>query len=275
MKLKDIYQFFVNDYKNLKGSRLFTHALYVFVFLKCIYWLINFSPLISSNSVFFHNKLSIGTLNDLAFLLCTYESNTLNILSVLALIITVISAFFLKKKYLLLDFFIWFLVLNIHNYTYASLTGGDYILNQLLFFNIFIISKNNISNSKINAIKILLHNLSVLSCMVLICIVYLYSGLSKLMQEDWYSGKAIYYIIQVKHYSLPILNNLKFTWLINYLILFFQITFCIGVLFSKTRVYYLITGIIFHLSILIGMGIVSFSVSMLIVYILYWCLKEK
>lgn len=275
MKLKIIYNYFVNDYKNLNGTKCFTKALYAFVLLKCLFWLLNYSTEISVNSVYFHNKLSIGFIKDLAFLFCAFENNTLNISALILLIVLTVGAFFLKKKYILLDLFIWFLVLNFHNYTYAGLSGGDYILNQLLFFNVFIISQNNISTSKINELKILLHNFSVLSCMVLICVVYLHSGISKLMQEDWFTGKAVYYVMQIKYYSLPILNNMKFTWLLNYIILFFQITFCVGMLFNKSRKYYLIVGVIFHLSVLFGMGIVSFSLLMLIPYFLFWNLKNK
>lgn len=275
MKLIVIYNYFINDYKNLNGAKYFSKALYLFVLLKCAFWTLNYSTEISANSVYFHNKLSIGFIKDLAFLFCAFESNILNVLALIILATFLLGALFLKKKYVLLDLFIWFLVLNFHNYTYAGLSGGDYVLNQLLFFNVFLVSKYNISNSKINELKILLHNFSVLSCMVLICIVYLHSGISKLMQDDWYTGKAVCNVLQIKHYSLPILNNLKFTWLINYLILFFQITFCVGMLFNKARKYYLIIGIIFHLSVFIGMGIVSFSFLMLIPYFLFWNLKTS
>ena len=187
---------------------------------------------------------------------------------------------FFKLRIYLTDFLIWFIVINIHNRIYPALTGGDYLLNQLLFFNIFISGKYILKNDWKNQIKKCLHNLGVFAIMTQICLVYFFSALAKLHDENWLNGTAVLMTSQVDHFSLPIISNnaARFTFLLvflNYLVLFYQVLFPIVIWIKKIKKTFIVIGILMHLYIAFVMGLVSFGLIMILPYIYFWPEKKK
>jgi hypothetical protein len=174
----------------------------------------------------------------------------------------------------LYDLVLWFLVLNLHNKFYPTLTGGDFLLNQLLFFNCFISGNHEVKKSVFNEIRICLHNLGAIAIITQICFVYFVSGITKLMDETWMSGSAVSMVSQVDHFSLY--SHFRFSKdsalanLLTYVVMFYQLLFPVLIWFSKIKKPLIIFGIIIHLYIALGMGLFTFGLVMLIGYIFFW-----
>jgi len=179
----------------------------------------------------------------------------------------------------LFDFLLWFLVLNIHNKIYPTLTGGEYLLNQLLLFNIFISKRFIVSDHWFNSFKKCIHNFACAGIIIQVCFIYLVAGLTKLKDVVWMQGEAVALSSQVEHYNM--FNEIKFDYdslvamIFNYIILFYQLLFPLLIWFSKIKKPMIIFGIVFHLYVAFGMGLVSFGMVMLIPYIYLWPAKRK
>lgn len=271
--LNQIYNFLVLDYRYLNRGILFSRMLLGFVALKCCFWFYNFNTQFSNVLHVSKEIPSIGPIKDFAFILSHLGNDSVNFSVLIFVLLSSISLIFTKSNFIWLKILLWIAVVNIQNFAFAGLSGGDYLLNQFLFFNCFIGSGTNSKFLWLNDLKMIFHNLSIISCIAIICLVYATSGLSKVLNEDWQSGLAINYTLQTKHYSLPVFYNSSFPGWINYIVVFFQLTFCLGICFKASRKYYLFAGLTFHLFIFIVMGLFNFSVLMLIPYLLLFDLK--
>jgi hypothetical protein len=170
-------------------------------------------------------------------------------------------------------------MLNLHNKLYPTLTGGDFLLNQFLFFNCFISKTYEIKKTAFNELKALFHNLGVIAVIVQMCFVYLVSGITKLQDESWMSGEAVAAISQVDHYSMytqfRFRRDSTIASMLNYLVVFYQLLFPVLIWFSKVKKPLLIAGIILHLYIAFVMGLVTFGLVMMIGYIYFWPFEKK
>ncbi|BCC45047.1 hypothetical protein bcgnr5378_31430 [Bacillus cereus] len=116
----------------------------------------------------------------------------------------------------------------------------------------------------------IIHNFGFIFIIVQLCTMYLLSGLYQVMGERWHSGTAIYYILQVEQYSLNLipeflLKNSFFIVLATYASVLIKIAFPFS-LFNRYTKYIVIIGIVgFHLGILVEMGLVTFSLTMIAV----------
>jgi len=116
--------------------------------------------------------------------------------------------------------------------------------------------------------------------MTQICLVYFFSALAKLHDENWLNGTAVLMTSQVDHFSLPIISNnaARFTFLLvflNYLVLFYQVLFPIVIWIKKIKKTFIVIGILMHLYIAFVMGLVSFGLIMILPYIYFWPEKKK
>lgn len=271
--LNHIYNYLVLDFRHLDRGILFSKLLYAFVALKSCYWLYNFDSQFL-NILHINSSIpSISVVKDYAFVLSHVCNSKINLLAILFVLISSFCLIFIKRNFLWLRILVWLAIINIHNFVYVGLSGGDYLLNQLLFFNCFIIINKNTNIFKLNDLRIILHNLSIIGCIVLICLVYFTSGLTKILQENWQNGTAINFVINTRHYSLPWLYKAKLSGWVNYLVIFFQLTFFLGMCFKQSRTCYLLGGMFFHLIIFLVMGLFNFSILMLIPYVLFFDLK--
>ncbi|MDX2174233.1 MAG: HTTM domain-containing protein [Bacteroidota bacterium] len=253
--------------------------LYIFVIIKCTYWICYYNLLFGKNSIVYKEPHSIGFIKDVAFYLYNSTSTNLGYVFLLSAILLSILPFILirhpersRRTYFITDFILWILILNINNNLYPTLTGGDYLLNQFLFFNCFLAFEKNK-----NYFKIPLHNFASIAIVIQICLVYFLSALAKLNSAEWLDGLAISETLQVKHYSLNILLLTKQNTLnsiINYMVLFYQLLFPIIIWFKKVKKPFLIIGIVMHLFIAFGMGLMSFGFIMILAYIYFYDFKN-
>lgn len=211
----------------------------------------------------------MGGITDVVFTLNNHYSKYLSILFITLLALLSIIGL-LKTSNYITNTLLWLVMHNISNYLYATLTAGDYLLNQLLLFNIFFstsASKSIISDELKNA----LHNTALIAAKAQICLAYLLAGWFKLTDETWLQGMAVYHTFHLPEYSTAVLQHLPLTVCItlNYFIITYQVLFPCLVWIRSLKTYCLGLGVLQHLVIAFGMGLVSFGIIMMICYLLF------
>lgn len=271
--------YFFSDYNYKKKSVWFKKLLWVFIIIKCIYWIKYFDFLFGKNSFVVLKEFDVGLFTNAAFLLNKPQYSEFCLLAVILLITLSLLSFISLKIAFVFDFIIWLLVINLHNRIYPTLTGGDYLLNQFLFFSIFIQTRfNNTLHWKIQ-LKTFLHNFGVVAILLQICFVYLVSGITKLNDPDWMNGKVVAMISQVEHYNissrLQFDINSTFARILTYAVIIYQLTFPALIWLTKIKKPLIVLGIIIHLYIALVMGLVNFGFLMLIAYVYFWPSEER
>lgn len=147
--------------------------------------------------------------------------------------------------------------------------GGNLLIISLLFYLIFANEK------KKDSFQFELNKWILLACQVQICFVYFFSGLWKLAGDEWLSGTAMSYILNIEEYSHPwIMNHMAdkkwLMYLATYSALTYQLLFPFLVWIKKIKRPLLLIGVAFHLFIGLGMGIWDFALVMIASYMAFW-----
>lgn len=252
-----------------KEIRWFRNGLYLFLLYRALSYTINFEALFSASRFVTDNSESMGLRNSLSFALSHYYSPVLG-----AIFITLIAFLsilgLLKKSDYFTDGLLWLIVVNTNNFLWYCLTGGDYLLNNLLFFNVFL-SFANSSNNSFGDLKIIVHNATLIALKFQICLGYGLSAWFKIADESWIQGNAVFEVFQVPEFSNSALAGLPFWFcvLANYSIFTYQALFPLLIWIRPLKIYLFGFGILQHLIIGLGMGIFSFSFVMIICYTLF------
>ena len=161
--------------------------------------------------------------------------------------------------------------------------GGDNLLYLFLFYLLFANTTAYFSiksskfkkifklerDSLLYKIQMIFHNFSIIACIIQVCILYMSSGLYQVMGEMWNSGTAIYYILQVDVFSNPLIREifldndylLTFT---AYAAIIVKLAFPFLLFSKKTKYIAVMLMVSFHLGIGIAMGLVTFSLIMIL-----------
>ncbi|MGA5547461.1 HTTM domain-containing protein [Streptomyces pseudogriseolus] len=120
----------------------------------------------------------------------------------------------------------------------------------------------------LRAVSVPFHNLGVLMVAAQICLVYVVSGLYKVMGEEWQDGTALFYIMRVAEFELPGWSNLVYendllVVLGTYGTVAFLVYFPLGVLVPALRPWAAAASICFHVSIAFFMGLTGFALTMI------------
>ena len=241
----------------------------MFVLYKTLVYLINFNVLFSEDRLILNSVTSLGFKIDLAYVLSNYYSETLLKGSIILTALFAVLGL-LKKSTYVSNFGLWFLVLNLSNFIYPTLTAGDYLLNQLLFFNVFF-SHQQSRFGILNELKVAIHNAGLLAIKIQICLAYLFAAWFKFIDVDWLNGLAVYQTFQTPEYSNDLFKEIPYSWcvVLNYATMLYQLCFPLLIWFRKYKVYLFIFGITQHLLIAFGMGLFSFGIIMILCYILF------
>ena len=106
-----------------------------------------------------------------------------------------------------------------------------------------------------------------------LAIIYAYTGFEKLKGSTWWDGTALWTV-----FANPQFAGFDLTWLRHFPLFFaigtfttivFEVYFPVMVAFEKTRKWWLLLGIIFHLQIGLFLGLMPFSLVMMSTYLLY------
>jgi hypothetical protein len=243
--------------------------LYLFIIYKIFINVIHFDNLFSAHCLIYNAPKHTGSIRDLAYLLTNYYSNITSIICLtIAFLLAYIGLF--KKSNYFTNTVLWLSIINLNNYLYPTLTAGDYLLNQLLLFNIFFSFKPS-ARPFIEDFKIAFHNAALIGIKVQICLAYFLAALFKLNDVDWLDGSALWNTIQIPEYSNSLLTCLPISLCtgLTYLTIIYQLTFPVMVFMSSTKKYVFTFGIIQHLIIALAMGLFSFGIIMMMCYILF------
>jgi len=267
MKLITTYLFEVKHQP--REIKWFKNALSLFILYKVCVYIYLFPELFSENKLIYTANKPVNFLIDTAFYFSNNYSPLLGICIISLLGLFSLLEIINQSNYIF-RFSQWVIILNLNNFLYPTLTGGDFLLNHLLFFNIFLINKsfkNPISNELSNVI----HNLALIGIKTQICLVYLFAAWFKLTDDNWLNGSAIYSIFQIPEYSNAIFYSLPkwFCTISTYVVLFYQLSFCILVWIRPIKKYILALGLFQHLVIAFGMGLFCFGIIMIVCYILF------
>jgi hypothetical protein len=180
----------------------------------------------------------------------------------------------------LLTLFTWFLCLGFMQRNFFVAYGADLIGSLWLFYLSW--TKHNVRWSILNYFKperIKLITPDILShagfrmIQIQICVIYAYTGLQKLKGMSWWDGTSLWTVLGSSQMAVWDFHWVsQFPILVAVLVfctLFFEIYFPFLVWNQKTRVFILVFGFVFHLSIAVAMGIWSFSTIMISSYLLF------
>ncbi len=272
-----LFNYFFGSYNLPRHSRLFKICIYLFILLKCFYWLFNYSLLFGDHSIVYRAAGHTNFIKDLAYVLYNNKSNTLALTFIVLAIALCSLMLWRRRNNQLADFALWLLVINLHYSIYPTLTGGDYLLNQLLFFNIFIAVDTRADRGKERDLMVCLHNAAVLGVMLQVCLLYFVAGLAKVFDHDWLNGSAVEKILLVDHFSLfqaPSAHYSMFYRFMNWLVLGYQLLFPLLVWLRRVKIPLLLSGVLMHLYIAVVLGLPAFGLIMILSYIYFWPTKR-
>jgi predicted DCC family thiol-disulfide oxidoreductase YuxK len=171
--------------------------------------------------------------------------------------------------------------------------GGDNLLVICLFFLLFVnctvyfapkaelyrASRHQSKHTFRAQLGSLLHNAAVICIVIQLCFVYFISAMYQMMGELWQNGTAIYYISQVNEFSRPILRKIvdDFLWLTvmaSYMSVIIKLGFPFTLWNKRLKPVMVGAMLIFHAGIGIGMGLLTFSLTMIVMELLVFTDQE-
>jgi len=269
-----ILDYFTSDFKHWRKVDFFKRLLYLFLFINTL------TLLPAVNDIFGYNGLagyrSFQWTGSEAFLnLLSHPINHnhgwIHWLFVIGQLVFLTTGF-LRIYPKLSSLAIWFLTANLFTKGGLFFTGGEVLVNILLFYMIFIQKVEK--DAKNYLIQNTLNNTFYILTLIQVCILYFFAFFWKLYDFNWMSGDAIYYISKIDTFSSNwfknlITNNVILGKLLTYTVLFYQGSFIIFVWIKRLKIPFLILGMGIHIAISIGMGIFAFGIYMSISYILF------
>src|ERR1700741_2625710 len=267
--MKKITSYLFDTRKQTRELNWFRTLLYLFLLYRVTIYFFQFELLFSDERLTYLSQRSLGPIADLAYFLSNHYTVPAGLLSLVAMLFLSLSGL-LKRSGYLSNTLLWLLVVNIHNFVYPTLTAGDFLLNQLLFFNIFFNPRSG-SNSKINDLKTSLHNISLAGIKVQICLAYFFAAWFKVGDPSWLNGTAIYDTFHIPTFTNDLLSGLSIfvCTLLTWSTLCYQILFPVLIWLRPAKIYLLAFGVTQHLFIALGMGLFSFGIIMIICYVLF------
>ncbi len=170
----------------------------------------------------------------------------------------------------------------------SDIDGGDHLANVLSFLLIPICLTDNrtwhwqpTNSVVVRELPNLIAWIVGLVLRIQVCMIYFQAGIGKIPVEEWANGTAFYYWFThhyhgadtwLKNLLLPILQTSWGVVSITWGTIIFEIFLFLAIVMPKNdkrRHYLLISGLIFHISIILVHGLVSFFFSMAAALILY------
>ena len=268
-----ITSYFTSEFTHWSKIDFFKRALYAFLFFNTL------TLLPAANDIFGYNGLAgfrgfrwNGTESFFNLLSHPINHNQtwIHWCFVMGQLFFLATGFF-RVKPLVSSVAIWFLTINLFTKGGLFFTGGEVLVNFLLFYLIFIQKPKDGVNSGFQNV---LNNTFYIIILIQVCVLYFFSFFWKLYDSNWLNGNALYYVSKISTFSSVGLawvleDNKLLGQILTYSVLVYQGSFVIVVWIKKLKVPFLIAGVLFHLSISIGMGIFAFGVIMSLSYLLF------
>lgn len=174
----------------------------------------------------------------------------------------------------LLTLFIWLVSLNLYHSAGPMNDGGNNLAQLLLLYMVIVDFGHVYAKSLGSRFRIAFGNAAFIMSRVQVCIVYLTAGTLKVQGALWQKGMTLYYLSQSETFGHPLMRTfaLEFPMLLSlatYMVMAFQICFPFLVWQPKVRPYIVAFGIMLHLGIAFGMGLLTFGLIMCASYALW------
>lgn len=168
---------------------------------------------------------------------------------------------------------IYFFTVNLFMKGYLAFTGGEVLMDLLLFYLIFI-QRPKERGGLYSEIQNILNNSFYWIMLIQLCMLYFFSAVYKTFDSNWIAGDAIMYISRIENYSSGLMEwmfseNPTISKIMTFLTLGYQFAFPLLVWFKKVKTPFLILGVALQLGISFGMGIFTFGMVMILVYLLF------
>lgn len=171
----------------------------------------------------------------------------------------------------------WFSVC-LSKFLFPVLNGSDLVLNLFLLIGLIVPTAPTLKWNSLNEYKKLISAFGVLLVKVEIALIYFLSGYDKLVTDSWRNGDAIFSITNLDFFSNPnfVLQPSGVTaQVIAWTVILFEISFAFFIWFEKFKKYWLLAGVIFHLAIIIFMGLLDFGLVMILSYLIFIPTKHR
>jgi hypothetical protein len=239
----------------------------IFVKWEDIHWLYGTDSFIAHTPSFVLEILGIGT---------NLVRQNIQVFFILYAIV-IILYFFGVGKYVVA--FIAFLFTAVFQQLNGILlNGGDNLLTFAMLYlcftdsyQYFSIKKLAFKSKEIIEISNFISNLAVLSIQIHLCLAYIVSGIFKVHADVWFNGVATYYILNMERFTGTSINSWLtkssfFVVFTTYFTLFLEVYFPLMVWWKKTRIYFLIGGVLLHLGIAVFMILYDFQLLFIATY---------
>jgi len=168
----------------------------------------------------------------------------------------------------------WLIILILYYGNYDVSNGGWHMLIQLHFLSIFLFNPDTIQNETLKALANFTHNVAFRFIWIQIAFMYFTSGVQKLFGNYWLNGEALLLVLNRPEFSLPFLfenlaENTFWLKLGTWCALGYQLLFPFVIWIKRLRPWILVMGLIFHLFILIFMGITDFALILIAAYTVF------
>lgn len=251
-----------------------------------IYCIFNFFQLLPLIETFYGEASLIATQNLTGFTLTTLV-NLLSVESlknyyflffIVQLLFSFLGLFGFYSR--LSTFLVFFTTINLQNRIYSTVSGGDILLCLMLFYLSFISNGKELKNKDLNSIQNAFDKIFICLCKIQFVIIYAVSAIYKLQSAEWLHGTALQQVLLVDEYSLPILQKAvcaaPFLFkILTWAALLYQILLPFLIFVKPIKRYVIVTGLIFHLFIAIGLGLFNFSLVMICCYVLFLDFRER
>ena len=195
---------------------------------------------------------------------------------VLAFSLIVITSLLVRLNYISAFLIFWFSVC-LSKFLFPVLNGADLVLNLFLLIGLVIPTYPVIKWKSLQEYQKVISAFGILFIKIEIALIYFLSGYDKLITASWRNGNAIFSVANLDYFSNPNfsmqLSGLS-ALVVAWLVILFEISFAFFIWFKKFRNYWLIAGVLFHLAIIVYMGLLDFGLVMIISYLIFLPAKK-
>lgn len=261
---------YIYNYNNRSiALKIFDYAIAIWLMIHCftIYFSIKNILFSTNNLCSLPKSLFPFEIDILLYKIFDYDFFTP---AIIALFLLSVSLFFYSN--IINKFLIWFIFINLFSLCTSATDGGDTVFSNIMF--VYMFCSNSPKNTKNRFIEELGFFLTIIAIQYEIVLIYLQAAFSKIKTDGWSNGVALYYILQQPEFSNPFISKfiVQNDWLVvigTFATIIFQLLFLPAVFSKSFKLPWLFIGLIFHLAIFIFMGLFSFSLLMIISYLLF------
>lgn len=182
-----------------------------------------------------------------------------------------LTSLLVRLNYISAFLVFWFSVC-LSKFLFPVLNGADLVLNLFLLIGLVTPSFPVLKWRGLEEYQKVVSAFGVLFIKVEIALIYFLSGYDKLTTASWRNGNAIFSVANLDYFSNPNFS-LQLSGLsavvVVWIVILFEISFTFFIWFKKFRNYWLIAGVVFHLAIIVFMGLLDFGLVMIISYLIF------